>query len=173
VARVRRRPVRYLMAPRQWLGSLATACLATACLIAACLFVACLFVVSGCQPAADAAPEIRLAWSVRPQPPETGPILVLLTLTDGTTGEPVEGARVRLEATMSHPGMSPVLAAARETSSGRYQASVDLTMAGDWVLLVEAALPDGRTLRRQVALPGVQTSGRPAGAKPAAPLART
>jgi len=119
--------------------------------------VAIWLVVVGCQPSAGAAPEIELAWSVQPEPPRTGPTFVALTLTDRTTGEPVEGAQIRLEGTMSHPGMKPVLEDARQTASGRYEASIDLTMAGDWILLVEATLPDGRILQRQKDLPGVQT----------------
>lgn len=120
--------------------------------------------LAGCRPSADEAPGVRLEWSVRPEPPETGPAVVSLNLTDGDSGEPVAGARVRLEGTMSHPGMSPVFATAREIEPGRYRASIELTMAGDWILLVEAALADGRTLRRQVALPGVRTGRSPAGA---------
>jgi hypothetical protein len=52
--------------------------------------------------------------------------------------------------------MQPVSASARETAPGRYEARLQLTMAGDWFVLVEARLSDGRTLRRQVDLPGVR-----------------
>jgi hypothetical protein len=81
---------------------------------------------------------------------------VSLTLT-GTAGSPVEGAAVRLEANMSHPGMKPVLAAAREVAPGRYEAALEFTMAGDWYLLLDARLPDGRTLHREVQIPGVRS----------------
>jgi hypothetical protein len=57
--------------------------------------------------------------------------------------------------------MQPVFAAAREVGPGRYEARLDLTMAGDWILLIDATLADGRTLRRQVSLPGVRA--RPGG----------
>lgn len=111
---------------------------------------------AGCQPKLDAAPDVALNWAVAPDPLAVGPVAFTALLTDEETGQPIAGAAVKLQAMMSHPGMQPVFGAAREPSPGRYEASLDLTMAGDWILLVEAALPDGRTLRRQVSLQGVR-----------------
>jgi YtkA-like protein len=111
----------------------------------------------GCRPPAAAAPEIALAWVVAPDPPAVGAARLSLTLSETATGRPVEGARVRLAANMTHPGMKPVLATAREVRPGRYEAPLALSMAGDWFLLVEARLRDGRTLDRQVDLPGVRS----------------
>jgi len=54
-----------------------------------------------------------------------------------------------LEANMSHAGMVPVFADAREEEPGRYQSTMDLSMAGDWFILVHVTLPDGRRLDRQ------------------------
>lgn len=116
---------------------------------------------AGCRPPAGTAPEIALEWTVVPDPPATGPVAFSLTLTDTTAGRPVEGAAVRLEGNMSHPGMKPVFAAAREVAPGRYEAPLDFTMAGDWFVLVEAALSDGRTLQRKVDVRGVRAG--PAG----------
>jgi hypothetical protein len=56
---------------------------------------------------------------------------------------------------MSHAGMVPVLALARETTPGRYQAELELTMVGDWFMLVRADLPDGRSMERKIDVPGV------------------
>jgi hypothetical protein len=50
---------------------------------------------------------------------------------------------------MSHPGMSPVFGAAKEVAPGQYQAQVTFGMAGDWVILLHAMLPDGKKLERQ------------------------
>jgi hypothetical protein len=122
---------------------------------AAGLVLLCL-AAAACRPPAAATPEIALAWSVAPDPPAVGPARLSLTLSESATGRPVEGARVRLEANMTHPGMKPVLATAREVEPGRYEAPLGLDMAGDWFLLVEARLRDGRTLDRQVDLPGVR-----------------
>jgi hypothetical protein len=80
---------------------------------------------------------------------------VTVTLDD-VEGRPIAGAQVELEANMSHAGMVPVFATAREVAPGRYQASLELTMAGDWFFLVDVALPDGRSLTQEIDLPGVQ-----------------
>ena len=111
---------------------------------------------AACGPRRDPSPEIGLAWAVVPDPPAVGEVGLSLTLTDARTGRRVEGAEVKLEGNMSHPGMKPVFGAARETGPGRYEARMDLTMAGDWIVLVDAALPDGRTLQRQLELRGVR-----------------
>ena len=79
---------------------------------------------------------------------------ITLRLTD-TSGAPVTGARIKLEGNMSHAGMVPVFADARETESGRYQSSMELSMAGDWFVLVHVTLPDGRKIDRQFEIKGV------------------
>lgn len=118
--------------------------------------LACCLLLPGCQPSADAAPEIRLDWFVQPDPPRTGTVTLAMTLTDSKSEEPVEGAQVRIEGNMAHAGMQPVFATARESAPGRYEAAMDLTMGGDWFLLVDAVLPDGRKLHRQLEMPGVR-----------------
>jgi hypothetical protein len=110
----------------------------------------------GCRPVVETAPEISLRWTVAPDPPATGHATFSLTLTDTAARRPVAGAAVRLEGNMSHPGMKPVFGTAREVAPGRYEAPLDLTMAGDWYVLVEARLRDGRTLHRQVEIRGVR-----------------
>ena len=119
-----------------------------------------LLIVAGCrQP--PTAPEILLRWTAQPKPPTTGPLTLALELSEGLTGQqrPVTGAEVRLEGTMTHPGMAPVPASAGEVSPGRYVGRMDLPMAGDWIFLVDARLRDGRTLHRQIELPGVRRPG--------------
>lgn len=123
-------------------------------LLAACL------IASGCQPPATpaaASPEVEVDWSIAPDPPVAGPVRLTFTLTDAATRQPVPGAAVRLEANMSHPGMQPVFATAREVAPGRYEAPLELTMGGDWFFLIDASLPGGGALRRQVDLPGVRS----------------
>lgn len=94
-------------------------------------------------------------WSVTPSPPTAGPVRFAVKLTDRGTGQPLPGATVGITGDMTHPGMQPVFATAREVSPGRYEAQAELTMAGDWVISVDARLQDGRRLERQVELPGV------------------
>ena len=68
---------------------------------------------------------------------------------------PVTGARIRVEANMLHPGMAPVFADARETEPGRYQAKVELSMAGDWYVLVHVSLTDNSKFDQQFEIKGV------------------
>lgn len=56
---------------------------------------------------------------------------------------------------MSHAGMVPVFAKAKEIAPGRYQSIMRLSMAGDWYVLVHVTLPDGRELDQQVDIKGV------------------
>lgn len=57
---------------------------------------------------------------------------------------------------MSHAGMSPRFADAKEAEPGCYQAHVEFQMAGDWVILLHITLPDGRRLESQFDVRGVQ-----------------
>jgi hypothetical protein len=118
--------------------------------------VVCLF-AAVCQPqgGGDGA-TIHIEWIVTPDPPRTGDAMLSFTLVDSTAGMPVTRAKVRLEGNMSHPGMMPILSTARETAPGRYEAPLDFTMAGDWIVLVDAELPDGRALHRQIEILGVR-----------------
>ena len=54
---------------------------------------------------------------------------------------PSTGARLRLEGLMSHPGMAPVVAEVVERGDGAYDAPLQFTMAGDWILFVTGQLP--------------------------------
>lgn len=70
----------------------------------------------------------------------------------------MSGARVELEGNMSHPGMSPVSGATKEVEPGRYSGTLQLTMAGDWIVLVHITLSDGQRLQRQIEINGVRPS---------------
>lgn len=63
---------------------------------------------------------------------------------------------MKVEGNMAHPGMAPVLAEAREVAPGRYESSMQFTMAGDWIVLVDARLRDGRTVHRELQVQGVR-----------------
>jgi hypothetical protein len=99
---------------------------------------------------------MRVETEISPSPPRVGPIIVNLKLTDFFTSKPVSGARIRLEGNMTHAGMPPVFAGATELEPGRYRATLELTMGGDWVVLIHAALPDGRQIERRVDVKGVR-----------------
>lgn len=111
-------------------------------------FVGIMLLGTGCQAQEEPASDITVTWQVTPEPPQVGPLTVVVTLAD-STARPVQASHVALEGTMTHPGMQPVLAVAREVAPGQYEAELDLTMGGDWILLLDATLADGRTIRRQ------------------------
>jgi hypothetical protein len=120
------------------------------CVIAIRLFWAlcvCLLVVQGCRRPTESTADLTLAHEVSPQPPRVGPITITL--------KSVAGAQIALEGNMSHAGMVPVFAQAREVEPGSYRATMNLSMAGDWLVLVHITLPDGRKLERQLEIKGV------------------
>jgi hypothetical protein len=118
--------------------------------------IACFVVLlaSGCRTAVEPQSAVAIEYGISPQPVRVGPATLNVKLRDAA-GNPVPGARVNLEADMSHPGMAPILGVAREGAPGRYQGSLELAMPGDWVMLIHVTLPDGRRLERQVSVPGV------------------
>jgi hypothetical protein len=100
--------------------------------------------------------DVGIAWALDPSPPLAGtPIVVRLTLRDRDQ-KPVTGARLQLEGLMSHPGMAPVVAAVTERGNGEYEAPLQFTMAGDWILLVTGELPGGMPIKKQIEINGVR-----------------
>lgn len=64
-------------------------------------------------------------------------------------------AELGLEGYMSHAGMTPVTASVREVEPGHYVGNMDLSMAGDWVVIVHINLPGQGSLDRQFEVKGV------------------
>jgi hypothetical protein len=119
-----------------------------------CVLLGALF-LAGCQKPDEPSPAVAIEHEVTPQPPKVGVSTIALKLTDAS-GNPVTGARINLEGTMTHPGMRPVFGEAREAGAGRYQSSLEFTMAGDWIVLLHITLPNGQKLERQIEVKGVQ-----------------
>jgi hypothetical protein len=101
------------------------------------------------------ASAVTIESEISPQPARVGPATITLKLT-AAAAKRITSARIALEADMSHPGMSPVFAEAKEVEPGRYQGRIDFTMAGDWVILLHITLAGGQKLERQVDVKGVQ-----------------
>ena len=99
-------------------------------------------------------PDINLSLEIDPSPPTVGLAMLTLTLTDAD-GNPISDAKLDIEGNMSHAGMTPVFSQATQFEPGKYRAPLELTMGGDWFVLVKTTLPDGRTFERQIDLPGV------------------
>ena len=105
----------------------------------------------------DTDGDVRVALVVDPVKPAAGSdTTVRVTLDDGHG--PLRGARVQVEAHMSHPGMTPLVADARETAPGIYIARIPFSMAGEWTLVATGTLPDGRRIAAHVERTDVSAS---------------
>lgn len=100
--------------------------------------------------------DITVKYEVSPQPPRVGAMTIDLQLLDAKQ-QAVSGAHVETEGNMSHAGMSPVSGVAREIEAGKYRVTLPLTMAGDWIILVNATLANGEHVQQQIELNGVRS----------------
>jgi YtkA-like len=113
-------------------------------------------IAAGCRGPAGVAQGVLVEHEISPRPPRVGPAVFNLRMKEAASSKPLGGARVRLEGNMTHAGMTPVFAEAKEAEPGSYRATLQFTMGGDWVVTVHAALPDGRRLERQFDVKGVR-----------------
>jgi len=118
-------------------------------------FLALVLLTLGCSRRASPTSLVVTDEKISPEPAHVGPINISFRLTD--SGKPVTGAQIALEGDMSHAGMAPVFAAAREASPGQYQGQLEFEMGGDWVVLMHITLPNGRTIEKQMDVRGVQS----------------
>ncbi|HEX5107959.1 MAG TPA: FixH family protein [Vicinamibacterales bacterium] len=91
---------------------------------------------------------VAASWHLDPTSPESHEQARLQLILRDAAGHAVRGARLRVEAHMSHPGMAPVLVETREQPDGVYTASLELTMAGNWTLVASGTLADGTVITR-------------------------
>lgn len=101
--------------------------------------------------------DVNLEFVLQPDPPKVGTAIAVITLLD-KDGRPVLGAKAKLEGNMNHAGMKPVFADATELDPGRYEAKLDFTMGGDWFILINITLRDGRKMNRKVDVKGVRSN---------------
>lgn len=113
---------------------------------AACLWVSVTAaVLGGCGAEPVHGPHLTVDWHAAPTAAAAAAdSLAELRLTDDHM-QPIVGARIQVDAFMTHPGMAPVTAAVQEQGRGIYRARLRFSMAGDWVLRVHGTLPDGRS----------------------------
>ena len=98
---------------------------------------------------------ITFKYELTPQPPRVGATTFDLELRDANS-QAVGGAHVELEGNMSHAGMSPVVCVTREIETGKYRGTLPLTMAGDWIVLVNVTLANGEHVQHRIELNGVR-----------------
>jgi hypothetical protein len=115
---------------------------------------------AGCSRPVEPPTSVVIEHEISPQPVRVGPATITFRLAD-SAAKPVSGARIVVEADMSHPGMSPLFAEAKEIEPGCYQTHVQFPMAGDWVILLHVTLSGGKTLERQIDVRGVRPGVRP------------
>ena len=123
--------------------------------LAACAVV----ILAACGGDGGRSVDMQVAAEVEPSPPSVGATTVRLDLADAG-GAPIAGADVSVEANMSHAGMQPVFSDATEVAPGRYVASFEWTMAGDWFLLVTATASDGTRRQGKVDVRAVRPAPR-------------
>jgi hypothetical protein len=112
----------------------------------ACAAGICLALTTACATSDTAPPHATFRWA--PNPAAGAESVVDIQLNDAMA-RPVAGARLRLDAFMTHPGMAPVSAAVEEQGGGRYRARVRFTMGGDWVVRLQGERSDGRVIDLQ------------------------
>jgi hypothetical protein len=110
---------------------------------------------SACVVAAPVARDVSVESTLTPAQPTLGKAVLRVRLLDASRN-PIPGARLRVEGHMSHPGMSPVLTTAAERSPGIYEADLQFTMRGDWILLVTGALANGGVIEHRIDVPNVR-----------------
>jgi hypothetical protein len=114
-----------------------------------------LVLLAACAGPAVVPPHLTLHWT--PEPAAGRDSVAEIQLNDAMA-RPVIGARLELEAFMTHPGMAPVAAAVDEQGNGRYRARVHFTMAGDWVVRVQGRRADGGAIDVQENVRSVRPS---------------
>jgi hypothetical protein len=114
----------------------------------------CILLAQACRHQSESVSDLTLTHEVSPQPPRIGPLTITLRLADAS-GKPATGVSIKLEGNMSHAGMTPVFADARETEPGQYSSTMELSMTGDWYFVVHMTLRDGRKVERQFEIKGV------------------
>ena len=101
------------------------------------------------QPAADDTTAVLVTTRLMPPQPTVGPATLTVSLSGGTAAT-LGRATVQVVGHMTHPGMTPVVATVTPRGPDVYDAAVDFTMPGDWMLIATVRLHDGRRLESRV-----------------------
>jgi hypothetical protein len=126
----------------------------------AVLIVSCCILVGCSRKGAD----VTVTWSVQPPRPSAGVEIVVRLKIKTADAAPVTGAKMRFTAQMSHPGMAPIIGTVVERGAGVYETRLQLSMAGDWILVASGDLPDGQRIESSFRVSDVQP------VKPTVPL---
>jgi YtkA-like len=117
--------------------------------VAVALTLACV-PAAACGRTVPPADDVVIEWKMTPAVPTVNrETLAEFTVLDRAR-RPVRGARLRVEAHMTHPGMAPLVEPAAEQPNGTYMVRLRFSMAGAWVLFVKGAMADRRVIDRRV-----------------------
>ncbi|MCA9885346.1 MAG: copper chaperone PCu(A)C [Anaerolineae bacterium] len=109
-----------------------------------------LLVLVGCRPE-ETPPEeanVTLDINVEPDEPVVGEAsTIAVTLMRGD--EAINDASVEIRGDMNHAGMQPVIRTVEEGTDGVYTTDFDWTMAGDWIVTVNATLADDTVVTQE------------------------
>jgi len=119
--------------------------------VAATLLLAAASMGGACarQPAAEDTSGVLVTARLVPPQPSVGPAVLTVNLS-GATAATLARATVQVVGHMTHPGMTPAVATVTARGPDVYDAAVDFTMPGDWVLVATVRLHDGRRLEARV-----------------------
>jgi hypothetical protein len=118
-----------------------------------------LLALAGCRREAPPPSElegVKIDFEIGPRPLTQGTARAAVRLTD-ESGKPIEKATLKIEGNMNHAGMKPSFADLEEVKPGRYEGDLELTMGGDWFVLIDGTLADGRKFRKKIDVPGVKS----------------
>ncbi|MEO5821470.1 MAG: FixH family protein [Vicinamibacteraceae bacterium] len=118
--------------------------------LAACLALA-LAGAQGCRrsPVAEDTDSVLMRTLVLPTSPTVGNARLVITLS-GASVATLNQATVTVVGHMTHPGMTPIVAPVTRTEPDVFEAAVDFTMPGSWLLVATVRFPDGRRLESNV-----------------------
>lgn len=106
------------------------------------------FSLAGCQRASQQNNTADFEMSLFSQSTQVGETVLVVTLTEAD-GTPITNATLIVRGDMTHAGMAPVLRdGMTENKDGVYEIPFEWTMGGDWVVTVDATLPDGRSVTK-------------------------
>jgi hypothetical protein len=134
------------MAPEALAGRVVAGMLASSCVLVGC---------------SRGGADVTVNWTLEPSRPSAGTEIVVQLRVLNADGTPVNGAIIRCEAQMSHPGMAPVTGSLVERGQGVYETRIQLPMAGDWVLSASIDPPAGERVVSSIRVPDVQPAKAP------------
>lgn len=113
------------------------------------LFIVVGMMLVGCRQEAEAPQDanVDIDLAMDPVPPAVGDAVLTVTLLQGE--EPVNDATVEVRGDMTHAGMQPVIRTIEGGEEGVYETDFEWTMAGDWIITVQATLADDTVVSQE------------------------